>query len=270
MGGRMFYRWCCLRATRLVVREEVVCSPDLPVELEGFTVLHLSDLHAGPFLGEGDLSHLPQLLGKRVPDILAITGDYITDTHEDALRVIPDLGRFKTRLGGWAVFGNHDYRRHGHPHITRGLREQGIRILQDEGQRVSDLPLWISGLSDLEERPNPDPSGARKGKQPGDVEIMLCHNPLGAEVLANPGCIAILAGHTHGGQIDLPGLRNLGPIHPGLSTLLGQTALIVNRGLGVVGFPWRFGAPAEMVWIELRRGDALEGRRTRVPSRSGS
>ncbi|MCP5021238.1 MAG: hypothetical protein GY930_05625 [bacterium] len=259
MGGRAFYRWCCLGSKRLVVRDQIVCSPNLPEELEGFTVLHLSDLHAGPFLAEGDLSHLPGRLDGRVPDILAITGDFITDTHADALRVIPDLGLFKTRLGGWAVFGNHDYRHHGHVHIVQALQEQGIQTLQDEGQRVGDLPLWISGLSDLEERPNPDPARARKGMRPGDMELMLCHNPLGAKALAHPRCAAILSGHSHGGQIDLPWLRNLGPIHPGLSLLLGQTTLIVNRGLGVVGFPWRLGAPAEMVWIELRRGQALQG-----------
>jgi len=216
-------------------------------------------LHAGPFLSKGDLSHLPDVLAGRVPDILALTGDFITDTYVDALQVIPDLGLIPTRLGGWAVFGNHDYRHHGHPHIARALQEQGIQTLQDQGQRVGDLPLWISGLNDLEETPNPDPTGAREGMQPGDVEIMLCHNPLGARSLANPRCLAILAGHTHGGQIDLPWLRKLGPIHPGLSLLIGQTTLIVNRGLGVVGFPWRYGAPAEMVWIELRVGDALQG-----------
>jgi predicted MPP superfamily phosphohydrolase len=270
LGGRRFYRWSALRTERLVLREETLCAPELPVQLEGFTVLHLSDIHAGPFLSGGDLAHLHDLLDGRIPDILVVTGDFITDSYKDALPVIPELGLLKTRLGGWAVFGNHDYRHHKHTLLRDRLAEYGIRCLQDEGERVADLPLWISGLNDLEETPRPDPTQARAKMAPGDVEIMLCHNPLGAKSLAQKECIAILSGHTHGRQIDLPWLRDLGPAHPGLSVSLGATTLIVNRGLGVVGVPVRVRAPAEMVWIELRRGHASEGRRTRIRRGSGS
>ena len=226
LGGRAFYRWNSLRPGKLVLREEVLCVPR--------------------------------------PGIVVVTGDFITDTHTDALPVIPDLGLFKARYGGWAVFGNHDYRNHKHDVLEEHLARVGIRCLQDAGERVGDLPLWISGLNDLEESANPDPTRAREHMDPGDVEIMLCHNPLGARQLARPGCIAVLSGHSHGGQIDLPWLRTLGPTHPGLSMSLGPTTLIVSRGLGVVGVPLRMAAPAEMVWIELRRGHAQEGRRTRM------
>lgn len=262
LGGRAFYRWRHLRPGRLLVRHEVLCTPDLPASLQGFSILHLSDLHAGPFLGAGDLAHISKALQGRVPHILVVTGDFITDSYEDALPMIPDLGLIETKLGGWAVFGNHDYRHHKHGILREKLAEQGIRVLQDEGQRIADLPLWISGLNDLEETSNPDPREARAGMAAGDLEIMLCHNPLAAKTLARENCVAILAGHSHGGQIDLPGLRDLGPTHPGLSVPLGATTLIVSRGLGVVGVPLRVGAPAELVWIELRRGDALEGRKT--------
>ncbi|MDF1838279.1 MAG: hypothetical protein P1V35_10450, partial [Planctomycetota bacterium] len=111
-----------------------------------------------------------------------------------------------------------------------------------------------------------DPARAREGMLSGDLELMLCHNPLGAKQLAHDRCIAILSGHSHGSQIDLPWLRTLGPVHPGLSLSLGVTTLIVSRGLGVVGVPLRVGAPAEMVWIEMRRGSAVQGRSTRMVS----
>jgi hypothetical protein len=264
------YRWLALHPKRLVVREEQLCWPDLPAALEGFSILHLSDLHAGPFLGAGDLAQLGSQLGDRVPDILVVTGDFITDTFEDALPVLPDLGLLPSRLGGWAVFGNHDYRRHKHEVLRERLAQQGIRVLQDEGERVGDLPLWIAGLNDLEETSNPDPTRAREGRAVDDVEIMLCHNPLGARHLAHERCIAILSGHSHGTQIDWPWIRTLGPTHPGLSVQLGRSSLIVSRGLGVVGLPLRAGAPAEMVWIELRRGPIVEGRRTHVGRGWGS
>ncbi|MCA9002708.1 MAG: metallophosphoesterase, partial [Planctomycetes bacterium] len=164
-GGRAFYRGWFLNPKRIVLRREWVCAPDLPAELEGLTILHLSDLHAGPFLGAGDLSGCLEVLGDRVPDLLAITGDFITDSHADALDLIPDLGRFPHRLGAFAVFGNHDYRGRKQAVLAEHLERQGIRVLEDSGARVGDLPLWIGGLSDLEETPAPDPSAARRGRR---------------------------------------------------------------------------------------------------------
>jgi len=101
-------------------------------------------------------------------------------------------------------------------------------------------------------------AGARRGLGKDDVEVVLCHNPLGARGIARPQCALILSGHTHGGQIDWPWLRGLGPDHPGARIEVGSTTLIVNRGLGVVGVPFRAGAPAEWVRIELRRSPTAD------------
>ena len=113
--------------------------------------------------------------------------------------------------------------------------------------------MVITGLEDLEEGRVVDVAAARKDLRSGDTEIMLCHNPRGARVLARQGCAAILSGHTHGTQVDLPWLRSLGPDHPGLRVEFGRTSLIVSRGLGVVGAPLRINAPAEVVVVELSR-----------------
>jgi len=93
--------------------------------------------------------------------------------------------------------------------------------------------------------------------QAGDVEIVLCHNPRGASAIAGAGCTAILSGHTHGTQVDLPLLRRLGPQHPGLRLELGPTTLIVSRGLGVVAVPLRVGVPAEVVYVRLEGSPAF-------------
>jgi predicted MPP superfamily phosphohydrolase len=109
------------------------------------------------------------------------------------------------------------------------------------------------GLEDLEEGRVVDLEAARAGLRAGDVEVVLCHNPLGARAIGRAGCAAILSGHTHAGQIDLPLARNVGPIHPGLRVLVGETLLVVSRGIGAVGLPLRIGAPAEIVHLRLTR-----------------
>ena len=80
-----------------------------------------------------------------------------------------------------------------------------------------------------------DPEAARANLEPDDVEVLLSHNAGGGPHLAREGCAAILSGHSHGGQIDLPILRGIGPPHPGVRVPLGPTVLIVSRGLSNSG-----------------------------------
>ena len=89
--------------------------------------------------------------------------------------------------------------------------------------------------------------------RPGDVELLLCHNPDGAPGLARPGCAAILSGHTHGHQINLPLVRRAAPPHPGDRVERGATACITSTGVGAIGVPIRLRAPAEVVLLELGR-----------------
>jgi predicted MPP superfamily phosphohydrolase len=256
LGGRAYYRRWRLGPGRFRVRHEVLEIAELPAVLEGFRIAHLSDLHAGPFLGRGDLRHVLAALHAEAPDAVALTGDFCAHQPEDALRVLPDLAQLQAPSGCFAVFGNHDYRGRREHEIAAQYGAQGVRFLRNEGVRLQrdgeSLPLVITGLEDLEEARELDVHAARKELRPGDVEVLLCHNPLGARVLARKGCAAILSGHTHGTQVDLPYLRGLGPAHPGLRVDLGTTSLIVSRGLGVVGLPIRVGVPAELVLVELR------------------
>ena len=254
-GGRRFYRRFFLARGRLRIREETIEVQDLPPELDGFTVAQLSDFHAGPFLAGGDLAATAEAVNELAVDLVAMTGDFITHHWSEVQPILADLGGFRARLGAYAVLGNHDYHDREEQRIVDGLADQGIRCLRNESVRVTggEKPLYVVGLEDLEESRAVDPEGARAEVPPGALEILLCHNPMGAPRLARPGCVAILSGHTHGTQIDLPVLRSLGPQHPGLRVELGQTTLVVSRGLGVVGVPLRFRAPAEVVCIRLVR-----------------
>jgi predicted MPP superfamily phosphohydrolase len=187
------------------------------------------------------------------PDVIALTGDFVTHRAREIDRIAGDLARLESRCGVFAVFGNHDYRGREEAYIeaalpvARFLRNACVRI------EVSSAAVALVGLEDLEEGRVVDLDAARADVRAGDVEVVLCHNPLGARAIARASCAAILSGHTHAGQIDLPLARGVGPIHPGLRVLVGETLLVVSRGIGAVGLPLRVGAPAEIVHLRLKR-----------------
>lgn len=253
LGGRAFYRRTRLRNGRFRIREERIRVPNLPPGLDGFRIAQLSDLHGGPFLGEGDLRWVVEGINGLRVDAVVVTGDWITASWREALPLMGDLAKLEVPLGIFGVFGNHDYKGREEQRIVDAAAKVGVRILRNECVRLDtgDGVLALVGLEDLEEARRVDVEGARRGLQAGDVEVVLCHHPLGGPALARPGCVAVLSGHTHGRQIDLPGLRSMGPPHPGLRIELGTTTLIVNRGLGVVGVPLRVGASSEIVVVRL-------------------
>lgn len=255
LGGRRAYVRRRLSPGRLAWRVEEYRAPDLPRGLHGFRIAQLSDLHGGAFLSPGDLGHAIELVRREGPDLVVLTGDYLTHEPEEALALAPALAGLQARFGVFAVLGNHDYRFRREGEIVRAFGSVGIRFLRDASVRfdVAGGGLALVGLEDLEEGRRVDLARARAKVRPGDFEVHLCHNPLGAPVLARAGARIVLSGHTHGTQIDLPLLRRLGPVHPGARVELGRCTLFTCRGLGVVGAPIRVGAPAEVLLLRLLR-----------------
>jgi predicted MPP superfamily phosphohydrolase len=254
-GGRAFYRRRHLAAGRFVVREERVAIRGLAPALAGFTIVQLSDLHAGTFLARGDLAAVVACANELSPDLAVLTGDFITRHWSEALLVRDDLARLRARHGVWAVLGNHDYKDRAEQRIVSSYAEVGVRFLLNRGVRVEDErgALGLIGVEDLEESKQLDLAAARSGLVPGEPEVALCHNPRGALGLARSGSALVLSGHTHGTQLDVRWLRRAGPAHPGLRLELGAATLLVSRGLGVIGLPLRIGAPTELVVARLER-----------------
>jgi predicted MPP superfamily phosphohydrolase len=253
-GGRRLYRRRHLRSGRFLVRRETVEVTGLAPQLDGLRCVQLSDLHAGPFLGRGDLAEVVEAANAERPDLVLLTGDLISSAWDEALEVLDDLAGLEARLGVLGVFGNHDYHGRCEGRIAEAYSGRGIRFLRNEALRfdLDGAGVAVVGLEDLEEGRVVDLEAARSGLRPGDLELVLCHHPAGALRLARAGCAAVFSGHTHGGQLDLPGLRGHGPAHPGLRLQLGGTTLIVSRGLGTVGLPVRVAAPTDIVVATLR------------------
>jgi predicted MPP superfamily phosphohydrolase len=257
-GGRARYRRRYLRRGRFAARLEEIAVPGLPRGLHGLRCAHLSDLHGGAYLGPGGLSDVVESVNAHRPDFVFLTGDLISREWTDALELLDDLSRLQPRVAALGVFGNHDYHGRNEGRIAQAYAERGLRFLRNECARfeLGGAALAVVGLEDLEEARSVDLERARAGVRPGDLELVLCHNPLGALRLARSGCAAVFSGHTHGGQLSQPLIWRHGPAHPGLRIQLGATTLIVSRGLGTVALPLRLGAPADFVVATLVAAEA--------------
>ena len=257
-GGRARYQRQHLRSGRFAARSESIAVPGLPRALHGLLCVQLSDLHAGPYLGPGGLNDVVDSVNALEPDFVFLTGDLISTAWTDALEILDDLARLRPRLASLGVFGNHDYHGRNEGRIAEAFAQRGIRFLRNECARFErgGAAVSVVGLEDLEEAKAVDLERARLDVRPGDLELVLCHNPLGALRLARPGCAAVFSGHTHGGQLSLPFLWRFGPAHPGLRVKLGPTTLILSRGLGTVGVPFRFGAQTDVVAVTFQAAEA--------------
>lgn len=262
LGGRAFYRRRFLSRRRLRVRHETVVVSDWSPRTPRLRLVQLSDLHAGPFLAEGDLGEVCEVARELAPDLYVLTGDLISERTEEAFTLIEDLAGLRAPLGSFAVFGNHDYRGRREGEIVQRLgREAGWQFLRNEGQRFDHHGEFVhlTGLEDLEEAKRVDPDAARAELEPADTEILLVHNPGFADGLLRGNTRLVLSGHSHGHQIDLPYVRRFAPRHPGDRLERGPAVCLTSRGLGALGLPLRIASPAELVCIDLVPADAGAG-----------
>jgi hypothetical protein len=262
-GRRLVAR--SLSGARLEGTEVEVAVPGLPDALDGLRLVQLSDLHAGPWLDEGALEAVRDLVLAIRPDVLVITGDFITDSVDDLSLLGIFFQRLPARLGRFAVLGNHDSRQRREPELVAALRRQGLTVLQDASATVErgGARLRLVGLKDIEEGKGADLDRALGSARDDDgATVLLCHHP---DVISSlpPGRFdLVLCGHTHGGQVRLPGGavdRPSGRCRAGTHALPGGGTLHVNQGLGALILPLRVGAPAQVSCLVLRPASGSAG-----------
>ena len=227
------------------------------------TVLHLTDLHAGslPWTAQ----RLIQVLGPEAlaAPVLCLTGDYC-DRPDEVPRVealLAVLLHAMALQGGrpvkaFAVWGNHD-RKAGLPALRSVMARLGVAVLENAAMEVGG-GLWVAGVGDSTTRQD-RLSGALSGVPLGHPFLLLSHNPGIFPRAVEAGVPLTLAGHTHGGQVRLPGLGHLlgqgdasRPYGPGGWYRRGDQALFVSRGLGTTFVPVRWNARPEAAVIRLR------------------
>jgi len=191
----------------LSVEKVTVAIADLPASLQGTKLVQLSDLHYdGLRLSEDMLAQAIEASNQAEPDLVLLTGDYVTDDPAPIHKLVQRLKHLQSRAGVYAVLGNHDlhYRR-SKAQVTDALTSIGVRVLWNEVIYPLGPELPFVGLADFWSREfNPAPvMNQLDAKIPC---IVLSHNPDSAEPLRQWRVDLQLSGHTHGGQVVIPGL----------------------------------------------------------------
>lgn len=261
------------------VSRRAIVVPGLPPALDGFTIAHITDIHLGLWASQKELERALAVVAAEKPHLAAFTGDLV-DRRADFARLYFEPLKLLSSLpyGVWGVLGNHDHYTGAPERVADLLRDSGrMVILMDQQANIPDLPLSIIGLDDqgvhhswMGSR-NPgfgdkeDPDTLDFGKvvgpppHPGDFVILLNHRPEGFKQAMNHGCHLYLAGHTHGGQYQIPyhdQLNLAAAFYKYSSGLYHEHGgwLNVSRGIAAVGLPFRLWAWPEISLIKLVKG----------------
>ena len=258
---------------RVVLRRRTLGLPRWPAELAGLRVAVMSDLHTGaPHIDTAKVARLVARINRARPDLVVLLGDYVDPTVSFGSPVAPDavaaaLGRLRAPHGVVAVLGNHDWVHTG-PEMARRLRAAGVTVLENDAVAVGDR-LWVAGVGSEDARVA-DPAAAL-ARVPDDAAVLLLsHHP--DTFVRVPDRVALtLAGHTHGGQVALPGLRacyipsRFGDRFAGGHVVEDGRHPFVSVGVGTSRLPIRLLAPPEIVVLRLEpRRWAGGGRALRV------
>jgi predicted MPP superfamily phosphohydrolase len=227
------------------------------VPITPLRIAYASDFHAGPTTDPATLRAGCAALRAAAPDVLLLGGDFVTVVPSEIEWLAHELGSIPAPLGRFAVLGNHDWCSDV-SHIIRTLEAAGIRVLINRNVRLGHpfQQVWICGLDDHESG-RPD-AGSALADADG-FRIVLMHAPSGLLDLGKERFDLALCGHTHGGQIALPGGIPIVVPHGRLSRkyphgrfdLGGGRTLVVSVGLGCVVLPLRVFARPEIVVCHL-------------------
>ncbi len=244
-----------LRVTRLDVP-----MATLPAALDGLRIVHVTDLHLGPTAERAALHEAFDRVNALEPDLICVTGDVVDTRRTDLEHWLPELARLRARHGVFAILGNHDTHA-GADRIAAALgAHTDWRVLRDDVATVA-----IDGhrlhLIGLEDRRAPATAAALPELlatvPPGEPCVLLVHQPVAFPAAARAGVPLMLAGHTHGGQIAVPGLPQLNPARLLMTRfdagtfVSGSSVLHVNRGLGTSGQRVRIASPREITVVTL-------------------
>ncbi len=242
-------------ANSLKIERITIDLKRLPKSLEGFRLVHLSDIHHSPFT---DLEHIKRAVAisnSLNPDMFVLTGDYVSHEREYIEPMAEVLGTLQSEFGTFACLGNHDHWTDGEL-VTESMRNAGINVLINEGIRFTarDSSFWLAGVDDFMVGKT-DLRAALRGSFPDEMKMLLAHNPIIVRRAARLGIDLMLSGHTHGGQVKirddekriLPRRRLKNGLHR-----RKETQIYITRGIGTVVLPVRYHCPPEISLIELR------------------
>ena len=234
-----------------VTRAELPVS-GLPAPLDGLRIALLTDFHLTGDEAATDIQRAIDLARAEAPDLIVLGGDYVTQQDRDFMSPCADLLRtLSAPFGVFGVLGNHD----DEVEMARELKRRGVEMLTDARTTLTirgeildlvGLRFWTRQPSDL----------ARLMRGGTTTTILLAHDPRRLVQAAALNVPLMLSGHTHGGQIVIPGFGAIAakkfPVISGIGRRENTTAF-VSRGIGTVYVPCRINCPPEVALLTLKR-----------------
>jgi len=251
-----------IEPNRLVVNEVSLPITEVDARFGNLKVALISDLHVGsPWV---DLKKLHDVVAKTnavKPDLILLAGDFVAESvigghFLDAESIAAELGNLSAPLGTFAVLGNHDWVYDG-KRVTTALTSVGIQVIENGAVRINrdGKHIWLLGIADAWTR-KPDFSKALADVTDDAPVMAFTHNP---DIFPNAPqrVLLMLAGHTHGGQVNLPFVgRLVVPSKYNQRYAIGHVIengrhLYVSPGVGTSIFPVRFRVPPEITVLDL-------------------
>lgn len=225
----------------------------LPPALDGLRIGMITDVHHSAVVSAEDVTRAVMLLRDAAPDIVVLGGDYVSFFDRTYVAPVAELlaPLANAPLGSFAVLGNHDDEKE----MPAALTSRGFTVLKDQrtsltvrGERLdlAGIRFWTKGPGDI--------ASVLKGT--GGTTLLLAHDPRRLTEAAALDVQLVLSGHTHGGQVVLPGVGALAgrkfPVLAGYA-MKDNTSLFVSRGVGTVYVPVRVNCPPDVAVLTLRR-----------------
>jgi predicted MPP superfamily phosphohydrolase len=237
---------------------------NLPQDLEGYTITHLSDTHVGMVTGRDRIEHIVQIANQLKSNMIVLTGDILDNDFNYMSDVVDTIGQLKAEHGVHLCIGNHD-KIHNADDWIKAIRDARLNLLLDESFIIDTggTPIKLLGI-DYVSKESQDASNIYKAdehiKTPDkSLKILLAHHPHAFDPAAKAGIPITLAGHTHGGQIAIRLGENFELFNAGdylfryvdgIYRKEQGNSLYVHRGSGD-WFPLRAGVPTEVVQLRL-------------------
>lgn len=256
--------------TAIETTHQRILLPNLPKAFDGFRIAQISDIHIGTFMSASEIRKCAAMVNGLKPDLVALTGDFVTWEGSPERAVVEALSGLKAPFGIYGCLGNHEIWAHVEDSITQLFAQQGTKILRSQNAALESAGERLNLIGvDYQTSTHFGPpregivreylEGVQSLMLPGTVNILMSHNPNTFDRAAELGIDLSLAGHTHGGQIALEYISpDLSPARLITSYVRGwfkkgNSQLYVNRGIGTIFSPVRFGSPPEITVYELKR-----------------
>ena len=253
-GGSTAYGFLYARHA-IALTETDVPVAGLPPGLSGLRIGLLTDVHRSRWVSDDDVREAVRVLMRAAPDLIVLGGDYVTWRDPRYIGPAADaLQHLDAPHGVYAILGNHDDERD----VPAALEQRGFEVLADARTRLTirGEDLELAGLRFWTRRAQAVAAVVKGATAP---VILLAHDPRRLTEAAGLGIPLVLSGHTHGGQVVLPGIGAIAakkfPIVAGTGKK-DRTTLFVSRGMGTVYVPIRLNCPPEVAIVTLRHDAA--------------